>query len=180
MTSEKVIHPPKMATIPAGWFWMGSESGQENERPTHQVWINRFELAALQLTNAQYAVFLVATGYEPPPTWQQPRFNHPEQPVVAVSWFDAVAYCLWLSEMTGEPYRLPTEAEWERAARGGAESRQYPWGDDDPESLPGYATRWQKGPERVGGRAPNGYGLYDMCENVHEWCADWYDAAYYA
>jgi formylglycine-generating enzyme required for sulfatase activity len=178
--SGTVVFSPQLMLIRAGWFWMGSESGQENERPAHQVWIDDFELAAFQVTNAAYTVFLEATGREPPPTWGQPQFNDPEQPVVAVSWFDAEEFCLWLSELTRESYRLPTEAEWERAARGGAESRLYPWGDDPPESLPGYATRWEKGPEQVGRNAANGYGLYDMCENVHEWCADWYDAGYYS
>jgi formylglycine-generating enzyme required for sulfatase activity len=169
-----------MVTIPAGWFWMGSESGPENERPVRRIWVDTLELAAFQVTNAQYRVFLEATGHEPPPTWEQPSFNHPEQPAVSVSWFDAAAYCAWLSELTQESYRLPTEAQWERASRGGVEGKSYPWGDDAPESLPHYDKSWKNGPERVGGHAPNAYGLYDICENVHEWCADWYDADYYA
>lgn len=174
------IYPPRMVRVLPGWFWMGSEAGQENERPVHRVWLDAFDLAAFQVTNAEYAVFLQATGREAPPTWDQAQFNDPEQPVVSVSWFDALAYAQWLSAITGDAYRLPTEAEWERAARGGKEGAQYPWGDDEPESRPRYAERWRNGPERVGGGEPNGYGLYDMCENVHEWCADWYDASYYA
>jgi formylglycine-generating enzyme required for sulfatase activity len=100
--------------------------------------------------------------------------------VVAVSWLDAVAYCAWLSSMTGSPYRLPTEAEWERAARGGAEGMLFPWGDDPPTSRRDYSTRWKTGSEPVGQSQPNDFGLFDMCENVHEWCSDWYGPDYYA
>ena len=166
--------------IPAGWFCMGSEAGQENERPVHRVWIDAFYLGACQVTNAEYARFLRVTRGPAPPLWDDPNFNHPEQPVVAVSWFDAVRYCEWLSGTTGRDYRLPTEAEWERAARGGVEGKLYPWGDDPPQSLPDYAKRWKTGPEAVARSAPNGFGLYDICQNVHEWCSDWYQPDYYA
>jgi len=166
--------------IPAGWFLMGSEAGQENERPVHRVWLDEFYLAACQVTNAEYSRFLRATGTQAPPPWADPNFNHPEQPVVAVSWFQAVKYCEWLGEGTGQNYRLPTEAEWERAARGGVEGKLFPWGDDPPESLPGSDQRWKTGPERVARYVPNALGLYDICENVHEWCSDWYRSDYYA
>src|SRR5207253_869782 len=85
-----------------------------------RVWIDVFLLAACQVTNADYANFLGATSALPPPLWTDTNFNHPEQPVVAVSWFEAVKYCDWLSATSGRNYRLPTEAEWERAARGGS------------------------------------------------------------
>jgi sulfatase modifying factor 1 len=147
------------------WFTMGSAGGAENERPLHRVWVDAFDLAAHQVTNAEYALFA------PPPYRDDPRFNDPRQPVVGVSWFDAVRYCEWRG------VRLPTEAEWECAARGGAEGKLYPWGDDPRAE---YATRLLDAPERVGLGAPNGYGLYDMCENVHEWCSDWYAADFYA
>jgi sulfatase modifying factor 1 len=111
--------------------------------------------------------------------WDDPDFSHPEQPVVAPSWFDAVAYCEWLSALTHRRYRLPTEAEWERAARGGAEQKLYPWGDEPLESLADYASRWKTAPERVGRAERNAYGLFDIGANVHEWCADWFDADYY-
>ena len=103
----------------------------------------------------------------------------PQQPVVAVSWFDAIAYCDWLSRTLGKQFRLPTEAEWERAARGGAEDEPFPWGDCAPDEIPDYANRWKTGPEPVGLYAPNPYGLFNVGDNVHEWCADWYDAGYY-
>jgi len=159
---------------------MGSDGGQDCEQPVHRVWIDSFLIAAAQVTNAEYAQFLSATGAAPPPFWQNPNFNHAEQPVTGVSWHEAVRYCDWLSAETGRAYRLPTEAEWERAARGGVEQKLFPWGDDPPQSLPNYATRWQTGPEPVARYAPNGFGLFNMCDNVHEWCSDWYDPNYYA
>jgi formylglycine-generating enzyme required for sulfatase activity len=75
---------------------------------------------------------------------------------------------------------LPTEAEWERAARGGLEAAEFPWGDEAPMSRPGYYDRWRNGPEPVRQSPPNAYGLYELCENVHEWCSDWFAAGYYA
>lgn len=174
------IPDPFRIPIPAGWFSMGSDLGQAVESPVHRVWVDAFSMAATQVTVEEYARFLDATGNAPPPNWGDPPFSHPRQPVVAVSWFDAAAYCAWLSSMTGARYRLPAEAEWERAARGGAEGLLFPWGDDPPSSRPGYSTRWTTGPEPVAQSLPNAYGLFDMCENVHEWCSDWYDPAYYA
>jgi formylglycine-generating enzyme required for sulfatase activity len=174
------IREPALAAIPAGWFLMGSETGQDNERPTHRVWIDAFQLAMHQVTNADYGLFLRYSGKLPPPFWHDPDFRHPHQPVVGVSWLEAADYCAWLTSLSGHPYRLPTEAEWERAARGGVEGALFPWGDAPPESLPNYASRWQAGPEPVGQSEPNIYGLHDICANVHEWCSDWYDAGYYA
>src|SRR5215470_8153592 len=112
---------PRMVCIPEGFFLMGSDAGQDNERPVHRVWINAFELAARQVTNVEYEKFLSATGHRTPLHWYDPGFSHPDQPIVAPSWFDAVAYCDWLSDLSGRRFRLPTEAEWERAARGGLE-----------------------------------------------------------
>jgi len=178
-TLTPLARVPKLVLIPAGWFLMGSETGQENERPVHRVWVDAFCLAPCQVTNVEYQDFLSATGAQAPPFRDNPDFNKPEQPVVAVSWCEAVNYCDWLSGITGRRYRLPTEAEWERAARGGVEGKSFPWGDDPPESLPGYDKRWKTGPEPVGSRPPNAFGLYDICENVHEWCSDWYQADYY-
>jgi formylglycine-generating enzyme len=174
------IPEPPLVTIPAGWFLMGSETGQDNERPIHRVWIDSFQLAAYPVTNTDFAAFLRNAGKLPPPFWHDPYFRHPQQPVVGVSWHEATQYCDWLKASTGRPYRLPTEAEWECAARGGAEDALFPWGDVAPESLPNYTIRWQTGPEPVGQSAPNAFGLFDLCANVHEWCSDWYAADYYA
>ena len=170
---------PAMVRIPAQWFWAGCEIGRDDEKPVHRVWVDSFEFAAHQVTNAGFRSFLVATGVAAPPCWADPNFYDPKMPVVAVSWHEAAAYCVWLSRVTNKHYRLPTEAEWECAARGGAEKSLYPWGDSPPESLPDYANRWKSGPEPVGLYAPNAYGLYNIGDNVHEWCADWYDAGYY-
>ena len=167
-----------MVVIPEGWFWMGGADGkgQEDERPRHRVWVEAFEMARHQVTNRQYAEFLAASGRRPPPQWGQPGFDPPDHPVVAVSWDDAAAFAAWL----GPGYRLPTEAEWERAARGGRDGQDFPWGNEDPRTRPNYAGRWQAGPEAVGASPPNDFGLFDICENVHEWCLDYYDPAYYA
>lgn len=170
---------PEMVLIPGGYFLMGSEDGQENGKPVHRVWVDSFELGKYQVTNREYGYFVEATGHVPPPFWPDDNFNRPHQPVVGVNWFDAVAYCEWLRRETGRPYRLPTEAEWERAARGGLEGKRYPWGDEPPEEQPDCSLRWLEGPEEVGLYPPNGYGLYNIGDNVHEWCSDWYDPMYY-
>jgi len=171
---------PALVRIPEGWFLMGSSTGQDCERPVHRVWVDSFQLAATQVTNAEYSRFLRATSAPPPPFWDEPHFNHPQQPVTGVSWHEAVRYCEWLSSQTARAYRLPTEAEWEHAARGGFEQEQFPWGDSPPQSLPNYAMRWLTSPEPVARYAPNAFGLYNICDNVHEWCSDWYAPSYYA
>jgi formylglycine-generating enzyme required for sulfatase activity len=171
---------PSMAHIPEGWFEMGCASGRDDEKPVHRVWVDAFELGVYQVTNAEYGRFLAATSAAPPPCWSDANFNHPNMPVVAVSWHEASSYCKWLSSATGKHYRLPSEAEWERAARGGTEGFLYSWGDAPLETVPDYAKRWKLGPEPVGRYAPNAYGLYNAGDNVHEWCADWYDDGYYA
>jgi formylglycine-generating enzyme required for sulfatase activity len=178
-SSSRTALEPALVCIPAAWFLMGSNNGQDCERPIHRVWVDAFQLGATQVTNAEYARFLQATSGAPPPFWRDPNFNHPEQPVAGVSWYEAARYCEWLNAQTSRAYRLPTEAEWEHAARGGIEQKNFPWGDDAPQTLPDYATRWQTGPERVGRYAPNAFGLYDICDNVHEWCSDWYGQNYY-
>jgi formylglycine-generating enzyme len=170
---------PEMVAIPKGEFLMGCENGSENERPVHKVWLGGFAIGRYTITNRLYKTFLSETARQAPATWNDQRFNHPDQPVTGISWFDATAYCLWLVGQTGKAYRLPTEAEWERAARGGLERTLYTWGDDLPEQQPGYAKLWKAGPEPVGQRPQNGFGLYDISENVHEWCSDWYASDYY-
>jgi len=164
--------------IPAGAFTMGDDNGRPDERPAHRVTLSAFHMAVVPVANGEYADFLAATGHEPPRFWDDPAFNHPRQPVVGVSWFDAVAYCDWLSGVLGLRFRLPTEAEWEKAARGGAEGAKYPWGDAPFDGSDGRFRQdatWQ-----VGAAPPNGYGLIDIGFNVHEWCSDWYDPGYYA
>jgi len=160
--------------LPAASFLMGCEAAADDEKPVRRIRLDAFELALCPVTNAEYARFLESTGHSPPPTWNDPILSGGEQPVVSVSWFDAVAYCDWIASETGRAFRLPTEAEWEYAARGGLEGALYPWGDDPPQTRAGYATRWLDRPEPVHSGTPNGYGLLGMCANIHEWCSDWY------
>lgn len=169
-----------MARIPGGEFLMGQPDGRDEERPVHRVRVVPFYLCRFQVTNADYDAFRHATGCPATPFRTQPEFMDPAQPVVGVSWFDAVSYCDWLSAQSGVHFRLPTEAEWECAARGGLEQCLYPWGNEPVFERTGYPARWARGPEPAGTSEPNAFGLYDMCENVHEWCADWYDPGYYA
>jgi len=168
---DRAVALPDAALIQAGAFTMGDGAGRPDERPAHEVHVSAFRIALTPVTNAQYRHFLDATGHEPPRFWSDDRFNAADQPVVGVTWFDAVAYCDRLSRASGARWRLPTEAEREKAARGGrSDSRDTGLGGDR------FA---QDAPFAVGRSAPNGYGLFDMTYNVHEWCADWYDARYY-
>jgi formylglycine-generating enzyme len=171
---------PDIIVIPEGFFMMGSENGPENEMPPHRVWVDRFGLAKFPVTNKEYRVFVEATQTQKPPLCSDAMFSDPQKPVVAVSWDDAIAYCTWLRDQTGQEFRLPSEAERERAARGGREGALYPWGDEPPweRPYPGYDLE-TGGPQGVGVNPPNDFGLYDMSEGVHEWCSDYYDAGYY-
>lgn len=171
---------PEMIVIPEGCFFMGSESGPENEMPRHRVWLDAFGIGKLPVTNREYRIFVEETESSLPPFWSDAMFSDPEQPAVGVNWDDATAYCQWLRQTTGQEFRLPTEAEWERAARGNRENALYPWGDESPSERPfaGYDPK-RGGPARVGTNPPNDFGLYDLSEGVHEWCSDYYDAQYY-
>ncbi len=165
------------ARIPEGWFLMGDDEGLDDQRPMHRVWVDAFELAVYPVTCQQYAAFLKATGHEKPRDWAS-AFTADDLPVVGVSWDDCQAYCAWrLTE--GDPVRLPTEAEWERAARGGLDSRRYPWGDDMPDWIPNGGRGPLAGPWSVKLGEPNGFGLMGIAANIHEWCADWYAPDYY-
>ena len=180
MTAEKNEFIPATVVIPAGTFLMGSEDGMDNEQPVHRVYLDAFRLGKFPVTNREYEIFLKAAATPPPPFWSENRFADSAKPVVGVSWHEAAAYCKWLSAARGSHFRLPTEAEWERAARGGAEGQRYPWGGELPDenACPGIDTQ-SGGPPRVGLFQPNGFGLYDMCASVHEWCSDFYESDYY-
>jgi formylglycine-generating enzyme required for sulfatase activity len=179
-----------MALVPAGSFEMGSETGDSDEEPIHTVMLEDFYIDQYEVTNAQYAE-CVDTGVCDPPeinrSYKRPYYygntTYADYPVIRVSWYDAQTYCQWRDA------RLPTEAEWEKAARGGLEGKLYPWGDKSPICEIGFPNGAKfddnKGcndadTEKVGTYEPNGYGLYDMAGNVWEWTADWYDSAYYA
>jgi sulfatase modifying factor 1 len=162
--------------VPAGEFAMGSAEGQEDEVPVHEVHVDEFEMAVFPVTRAEYRRFLEATGHVPPREWLSSALSGDELPVVGVSWEDATTYCAW----AGAGWRLPTEAEWERAARGGRARERYPWGDEIPEWIPERGRGPLTGPWPVTLGPPHGYGLYGIAANVHEWCADWHDRGYYA
>lgn len=164
--------------VPAGDFVLGSPE-RADEQPLRRVRVRAVEAALTPVTNGEYAHYLTATGHEPPRFWADPRFNAPDCPVVGISWFEAVDYCLWLSTLLGRLCRLPTEAEREWAARGGASTR-YPWGDEPwTEGVHGLGPAGGDRPHPVGTTPPNGYGLFHMGDNVHEWCRDWYSPRAY-
>lgn len=136
--------------------------------------IKGFKIARTETTIAQWRTFCLATGR---PMVEAPWFQQSEQhPVVNVSWDHAQAYCKWLSEPTGKNYRLPTEAEWEFAARGGTKSKGYQYSGGNNADSVAWVAHKSKGTMPVAQKAPNELGLYDMTGNVWEWCSDWYDA----
>ncbi len=175
------VPAPDTILIPAGPFTMGDDNARPDERPAHPVTLKAFRLAVLPVTNDDYARFLDTPSNdppEPPRFWHDPAFNGSRRPVVGVSWPEAIAYCHWLSDTLGETYRLPTEAEWEKAALGGTDGLRFPWGDacwDGSNGNFAMEATWD-----VGTAPSNGYGIVDIGFNIHEWCSDWYAADYYA
>jgi formylglycine-generating enzyme required for sulfatase activity len=167
---------PEMVLITAGEFLMGSDPGkdklaEDDEQPQHTLHLPDYYLAKTPVTNARYATFVQATDHHQPIHWEggKPPKDKENHPVVYVSWHDAVAYCEWLSKVTGKLYRLPSEAEWEKGARGG-DGRIYPWGNRwDAQRC--NSSGGQFGTTLVGaypqGASP--YGLLDMAGNVWEW-----------
>ncbi len=166
-----VVVPP-LVPVPPGRFQMGSESGRADEAPVRLAEVGAFRLGRTPVTNAQYAPFLASGRAASPPWWRDAAFAAAAQPVVGVTWFEAIAFAEWLSEEAGGVFRLPTEAEWERAARGGLESAPTAWGA----SLPAGEIPEGRlaGPWPAGRGTPNGFGLCDMGTIVHEWCLDAY------
>jgi formylglycine-generating enzyme required for sulfatase activity len=170
----------ELLAVPAGWFRMGWDEGLPDARPAHRVWVDEFRLARTPVTNAEFAPFLSASGGAAPAFRVDPRFADPGQPVVGVTWDDAVRFCAWLTQERGVAHRLPSEAEWERAARGGLDGARYPWGDEAPGRWFGPRAGALPAPPTVGRGPVNGYGLTDLAGVVHEWCGDWYAADAYA
>ena len=182
-----------MVVVPGGSFLMGAASDQPYESPQHERFLPAYQIGQYPVTNADYQDFVESGGYEnkrwwteagwrycqatnrrEPDYWHSARFNRPNQPVVGVTWYEAVAYCRWLSAKTGGLYRLPTEAEWEKAARGD-DGRLYPWGDGlEPSRLnskSGVRIVMSTTPVGVYPQGVSPFGLHDCAGNVWEWCA---------
>lgn len=158
---------PEWVHVAAGEFTMGEP------HEAHRVALPEFAISRVPITNAQYQLFVQASGHEPPRGWtgQRPPRGKESHPVVGVSWHDALAYCEWLGKVTGKPITLPSEAEWEKAARGAENARAHPWGDDfdrtrcNTEEL-GFGDTTPVG-IFLNGKSP--YGCLDMAGNVWEW-----------
>lgn len=176
----KIDSMSRFVTVPRGWFVMGSDEGQASELPRRQFWIDAFQMAVYPVTRSEYARFLAETAHSEPREWDNPAFGHGDQPAVGVNWHDATGYCAWRSTQEDGAVRLPTEAEWERAARGGPDGRRYPWGDDIPDWIPNDGEGPLDGPWPVTLGRPNGFGLYGIAGNIHEWCSNWHDRGFYA
>lgn len=177
--TDSVNIAPAMVVVPAGEFTMGNDSGRQDERPAHRVALPAFRAAVAPVTNVEYSRFIFATGAAPPRFAADARFNAGEQPVVGVNWFEAVAYCQWLTSLLGPRYRLPTEAERERSSRSDIH-RAWPWEGERLEGHPRYeAIAGMDRPHAPSAACTNALGLWCMGENVHEWCSDWYDGRYY-
>ena len=198
---NEIAIPEGMVLIPEGEFQMGSDAPEagDNEKPEHTVYVDAFYMDIHEVTVGEYTRFVTETGSNPLPLWASERSPTNDHPVVAVNWHDAMAYAKWVNK------RLPTEAEWEKAARGGLSGEKYPWGNTDPDGTQcNYADKrtvdlvWNfDGEEQritwadedvddgylynapVGSFLPNPYGLYDMAGNVWEWCLDEYVEDFY-
>ncbi len=167
----------ELALIPSGEFLMGSDLEGDNN-PVHKVYIDTFYMDKHEVTNIKYLRFCKVKGHRLPEFWNKEGFrcglDYPNHPVVGVSWHDAVAYAVWCGK------RLPTEAEWEYAARGGLVGMSYPNNETLRPSDGNYTKSGKGGPVAVGSYPPNGFGLYDMQGNVVEWISDFYDPDYYS
>jgi formylglycine-generating enzyme required for sulfatase activity len=169
---------PVMVVVPCGSFSMGSTEGT-GEQPVHPVSIAAsFALAKYEVSFSEYDAFATATGRSEP---SDSGWGRGKRPVINVSWDDATAYAAWLSQQTGKKYRLPTEAEWEYAARAGSTTK-YPWGDEvgaNRANCDGCGSQWDnKQTAPVGSFAANAFGLHDMHGNVWEWVRDCYHSSY--
>lgn len=179
--------PDGMVLVPAGEFSMGrtfvtsdDETGMRplvlrDDRPAHLVRLDAFWMDATEVTQAAYEEFVLAADRPAPYHWGDGKMPvaAADLPVYNVDWNDAASYCAWKGK------RLPTEAEWERAARGGLDGKRYPWGDEKPDrERARYST--QAGPGPVAEYPPNAFGLHDMAGGVTEWCHDWFERTYYS
>lgn len=178
--NTKTVGGIEFVFVPGSTFEMGDlwGDGYNDEQPVHTVTVSDFWMSTYEITFVQYDAFCEATGADKPGDAGWGRGN---RPVIYVSWNDAVAFCAWLSKKSGETVRLPTEAEWEYAARAGGKRQKWP-GTNKEDDLGAYAWYGDNSDGRthpVGTKKPNALGLYDMAGNAWEWCQDWYDDDYY-
>lgn len=160
---------PETVLVPGGRLLLAREDGSQQT-----VAIVPFRIGRTPVTNREYAPFLAAGRAAAPPWWSDPQFRAPRQPVVGITWDEAMFFCAWLGETNGGRWRLPTEPEWEFAASGGLAAPRTPWGETLPAGeIPAgpIAAPWE-----TGRGTPNGFGLFDPGTVVHEWCSDWFDA----
>jgi len=168
-----------MVLVPGGTFWMGSNANDRlSSYPAHPVTLPSFYMDPFEVTNREYNEFCLKTGHKFPEFWGMEVYSSgtdfPDHPVVGVSHFDATLYAEWAGK------RLPTEAEWEYAARGGLENIAYPFGEMADHSEARFTDPDAgQGPVKTGSYKPNGFGLYDMSGNAWEWVSDWFDSGYY-
>jgi len=177
---------PEMVLVKGGTFKMGSNSGEADEKPVHSVTLSDFYIGKYEVTVAQYKEYCTENGKklppDPKPEWYEEYKNaskwiwKDDYPIVNISWKDALDYCTWLAKKTGQNYTLPTEAQWEYAARGGNKSGNYKYsGSESINKVAWYdETTLEKGPKSVGTLKPNELGIYDMSGNAWEWCKDFF------
>ena len=180
MTADTAERTGNLVELGGGTFTMGAHDQRRDERPAHPVTLVPFRAAERPVSNDEYSAFVEHTDAPAPPFWTQDGFRIPDAPVVGISWHDAIAYCEWLSEQMGTEFRLPTEAEREYAARGGLAGADWPeasavW----PDQAVRGAVASAEHPHVPFDACRNGFGLYCMADNVHEWCSDWYARDYY-
>ncbi len=182
----------QMIRVAAGSFRMGSEE-LSDEQPIHRVYLDSFFISKYEVTVLSYVAFLNESGCQYRAAEQPDAFIRKHQgryspvpgfenhPVTYVSWFDAKAFCQWISKKSGNVYDLPTEAQWEKAARGGNRSRGYRFsGSNAPVLVAWFDRNCEDSAQPVGLKNPNELGIHDMSGNVWEWCGDWYQRDYYS
>lgn len=177
---------PEMIFVKGGAFKMGGSDGYADEKPIHKVTLSDYHIGKYEVTVGQYRKYCKESGTsfpsKPLRRWYVTHDNIREwawrdnHPIVNVSWYDAIGYCEWLSEKTGDEYTLPTEAQWEYAARGGSKSNKYKYaGSNIINSVAWYdETTYERGTKPVGQLRANELGIYDMSGNAFEWCLDFY------
>lgn len=166
---------PEMITVEGGTFIMGDSNGdgKSDEQPTHPVTLKDFKIAKTEITVEQWKFFCTSTGRKMPkkPSWGWVN----NYPIVNITWGESLEYCDWLSDKTGTIYSLPTEAQWEYAARGGKKSKGYKYsGAQSIDAVSWFNKNSSEHVNQVSQKRPNELGIYDMSGNVWEWCSDWF------